>query len=199
MLVPGFRVDELPAETTNLNNLEYAPDGRLFAAGYDGRFHLLRDTDGDGLEDKVDTFSGETSDDYPIGLVVKDGMPHALLSDAIVRFRDTDGDGVPDQRETVAEGWDLPELREHPNLMHRRVDSAMALAAGPDGAWYVTMGSANPANGYWQRKGEGNEWDPKTEKAGGAGYSPDKRRGCLLRLAPDGSVEQLCSGLRYIM
>ena len=69
-----------------LNNIEYAPDGRLFAAGYDGRFHLLRDTDGDGIEDKLDTFSGDTSDNYPLGLVVKDGMPHALLADEIVRF-----------------------------------------------------------------------------------------------------------------
>ena len=57
MLVPGFTVRELPIKLTSLNNLEYAPDGRLFAGGYDGRFHLLRDTDGDGLEDKVDTFS----------------------------------------------------------------------------------------------------------------------------------------------
>ncbi|RYD40729.1 MAG: hypothetical protein EOP85_13770, partial [Verrucomicrobiaceae bacterium] len=96
MLVPGFRVDELKVETTNLNNIEYAPDGRLFAGGYDGRFHLLRDRDGDGIEETLDTFSNETSDNYPVGMVVKEGMPHYLLADEIVRFRDTDGDGVPD-------------------------------------------------------------------------------------------------------
>ena len=61
MLIPGFTVRELPVKLTSLNNVEYAPDGRLFAGGYDGRFHLLRDTDGDGLEDKVDTFSPEPS------------------------------------------------------------------------------------------------------------------------------------------
>jgi putative heme-binding domain-containing protein len=198
MLVPGFRIDELPVETTNLNNLEYAADGRLFAAGYDGRFHLLRDTDQDGLEDRLDTFSPATSDNYPIGLVVKDGMPHAVLSDEIIRFRDGDGDGVPETRETVAKGWDDPLLRDHPGLMHRRVDSALALAAGPDGSWYVTMGSANPGNGYWQ-KAAGDTWSPDTVKAGTPAYTPDKRRGCLLRIAPDGKVEQLNSGLRYIM
>ncbi len=198
MLVPGFTVEELPIRTTNLNNIEYAPDGRLFAGGYDGRFHLLGDTDGDGLEDRIDTFSPETSDNYPLGMVVKDGMPHALLADEIVRFRDTDGDGIPDKRETVAQGWDLPELRNDPNLMHRRVDSAMGLAAGPDGSWYLTMGSANPGNPYWQQA-QGDVWSPDTLKTGPPAYSPDKRRGCLLHIAPDGTVQQLASGLRYIM
>jgi len=199
MLVPGFTLEELPVKVTNLNNIEYAPDGRLFAAGYDGRFHLLRDTNGDDLEDKLDTFSEETSDNYPLGMVVKDGMPHALLSDEIVRFRDTNGDGIPDQRETVAKGWDDPKLRDDPGLMHRRVDSALALAAGPDGSWYITMGSANPGNGYWQ-KAEGDIWAPDAVKTGKPAYTADKRRGCLLRISPDGrKVEQLNSGLRYIM
>lgn len=198
MLVPGFRVDELPVALTNLNNIEYAPDGRLFAGGYDGRFHLLRDTNGDGLEDRVDTLSDATSDNYPLGLVVKDGMPHALLSDEIIRFRDADGDGVPETRESVRHGWDDPKLRDHPNLMHRRVDSAMALAAGPDGSWYITMGSANPGNGYWQ-VADGDVWAPDAAKTGAPEYSPDKRRGCLIRLAPDGTATQLASGLRYIM
>ncbi len=198
MLVPGFRVDELEVETTNLNNVEYAPDGRLFAGGYDGRFHLLRDTDSDGIEDTLDTFSAATSDNFPMGLVVKDGMPHATLGEEIVRFRDTDNDGIPETRETVAKDWDDSELRAEPAIMHRRVDTALALAAGPDGSWYVTMGSANAGNGYWQ-EAHGDVWSPDTLKTGTPRYSPDKRRGCLLRISPDGKVEQLNSGLRYIM
>jgi len=198
MLVPGFTVRELPVRTTNLNNIAYAPDSRLFAAGYDGRFHLLRDTDRDGVEDEVNTFEPKTSDDYPLGMVIKDGMPHALLSDEIVRYRDTNGDGIPDRRESVAKGWDDPELRASPLLMHRRVDSAMALAAGPDDDWYVTMGSANPGNGYWQQA-EGDPFAAGAVKTGRAVYSPDKRRGCLLHLDRHGRVTQLNSGLRYIM
>ena len=84
MLVPGFTVRELPVKLTSLNNIEYAPDGRLFAGGYDGRFHLLRDTDGDGLEDTVDTFSPESSANYPLGMAVKDGEPYAVLTDEVV-------------------------------------------------------------------------------------------------------------------
>lgn len=198
VLVPGFEVHELPVQTTNLNNIEYAPDGRLFAAGYDGRFHVLRDLDDDGLEEDLRTFETRTSDDYPLGMVVKDGMPHALLSDEIVRFRDTDGDGVPDRRESVVKGWDDPELRGDPRIMHRRVDSAMALAAGQDDDWYLTMGSANPGNGYWQIK-KGDPWAAEGEFEGKPAYSPEKLRGCLVRIDRDGKVERLNSGLRYIM
>src|SRR5882672_8285022 len=56
MLVPGFTVRELPLQLRNINNLVYAPDGRLFALGYDGNVHQLKDTDGDGLEDTASYF-----------------------------------------------------------------------------------------------------------------------------------------------
>ena len=187
MLVPGFTVRELPVKLTSLNNIEYAADGRLFAGGYDGRFHLLRDTDGDGLEDKVDTFSPEPSANYPLGMAVKDGEPYAVLTDEVVRWRDTNGDGIPDTRETVVKGFDDPELVKATYLSHRRVDSSMAMAFAPDGALFVAMGNAGYNNPYWK------------DKAGNAHYSPEKRRGCLLRFGADGKAEQLASGLRYIM
>ena len=187
MLVPGFTVRELPVKLTSLNNIEYAPDGRLFAAGYDGRFHVLRDTDGDGMEDKVDTFSPETSANYPLGMTVKDGDVYAVLTDEVIRWRDTNGDGIPDQRETVVKGFDTKELVEAPYLVHRRVDSSMAITFGADGAMYITMGNSAPFNAYWD--------DAKHIPH----YSTDKLRGCLLRFGPDGKMELLASGLRYIM
>ncbi len=58
MLVPGFTVQELPVKLSNINNLRFAPDGRLTALGYDGRIHLLSDSNGDGLEDKSEIFLG---------------------------------------------------------------------------------------------------------------------------------------------
>src|SRR5437660_6647233 len=50
MLVPGFRVEQLPVDLPNINNLRFAKDGRLFALAYDGHVYVLRDTNGDGLE-----------------------------------------------------------------------------------------------------------------------------------------------------
>lgn len=181
MLVPGFTVRELPVGLTNLNNVEYLPDGSLVAGGYDGRFHLLRDTDGDGLEDRVDTLSSEPSANYPLGVAVHEGAAHFVLTDEVIRFVDRDGDGVPETRETVAKGFDDPALAGSPHLMNRRVDSTMALAFGPDDSMYLTFGHSAPVNPWWP------------------GYTTAGRRGSLLRVRPDGTREHLASGLRYVM
>ena len=65
MLVPGFTVRELPVQLRNLNNLVYAPDGRLFALGYDGNVYQLTDTDGDGLEDQATLFFNNDRGEIP--------------------------------------------------------------------------------------------------------------------------------------
>ena len=56
MLLPGFTVRELPVRLPNINNLRFAPDGRLFALGYNGKIYVLRDTDRDGIEDAATVF-----------------------------------------------------------------------------------------------------------------------------------------------
>lgn len=75
MLVPGFTVWELPAKLSNINNLRFTPDGRLTALGYDGRVHILRDTDGDGLEDSAIPFWDKTTLSVPVGMAwSKEGL-----------------------------------------------------------------------------------------------------------------------------
>lgn len=197
LLIPGFTLQELPLKLTSINNLEYAADGRLFAAGYDGRMHLLRDTNGDGLEDESVTFWDKTGPNYPIGMAVKDGEPYVVLTEEIVRFRDTNADGVPDQREALYKGFDDPAMVTAPYLNHRRVDSSLAIAFGPDGACYVGMGNAGYNNPYWQDKFvKGRDGE---KPSGTPHYTPQQRRGCLLRFDKEGKTKQLASGLRYIM
>jgi putative heme-binding domain-containing protein len=195
LLVPGFSVRELPIKLTNLINVEYSPDGQLFAAGYDGRMHLLTDTDGDGLEDQVTTFWDKTGANYPLGMVFHDNAVYVLLSAEIVRFIDTNADKVPDKREIVLKDWDDPKLANHPLILQRRVDYGMGLAIGPDGSIYIGMGNGAYNNGY-MLDSEGKLGDDKDKSY----YDRNNPRGCVLKFSPDGKTkEQILTGVRYLM
>lgn len=188
MFVPGFEVRELPITLTNQNNAEYAPDGRLFTAGYDGRVHLLRDTDGDGLEDEVTALSEETSRDFPLGIVFREGALFITYRNEIARFRDLDGDGVPETRDIAISNWDDPAIATAPMILKARMDFANGLAIGPDDNVYIAMGNAAFQNPY------------RRDASGTALYRPTDRRGCVLRISADGSrVEQIATGLRYVV
>src|SRR4051794_22523526 len=108
MIVPGFSVRELPIDLTNITSLEYAADGKLWALGYDGRIHVLTDTDGDGVEDSskvwwqpkdAKAFRG------PIGLKVTKEGAYVASKGKIWLIKDTDGDGTADTEEVIATGW----------------------------------------------------------------------------------------------
>jgi len=188
MLVPGFVVRELPVKLTNLNNIEYAADGRLFASGYDGRLHELRDTDGDGLEDQVRTFWEKPSDDYPLGMVVRQEGLYVLRRHALLLHLDRDGEGVTEKSEVAATGWRDPEVDKNPLYTHRRVDDALGLALDRDGNIYITLGDANYANAY------------QRDKEGTPHYDGKKRRGCVLKISPDGKRQEIvATGVRFIV
>src|SRR6266478_2664308 len=97
MLVPGFTVQELPVHLSNLNNLRFAPDGRLFALAYDGRIHVLRDTNGDGLEDKDELFWDKPTLSVPVGMALGPEGVFVSSHGKVSLLRDTDGDGKADQ------------------------------------------------------------------------------------------------------
>jgi putative heme-binding domain-containing protein len=178
MVVPGFTVKKLPVTLTNINTLEYAPDGRLFALGYDGRLHVLVDTDGDGLEDTVQPYWYKNEGDFrgPIGLVIAKEGVYVASKGKVSLIRDTDGDGVPDVCETVASGWtEIPQ----------GVDT-IGLALAKDGSLYFGLGCANYANAYLVDKEGKGHYDIKSE------------RGTVLRVSPDRkSREIVCTGVRF--
>src|SRR5437016_9736507 len=68
MLTPGFTIRELPVKLSNINNLRFTANGRLTALGYDGRIHILSDSDGDGLEDEDRVFWDKPTLSVPVGM-----------------------------------------------------------------------------------------------------------------------------------
>ncbi len=178
MLVPGFTVRELPVKLTNINNVEYAPDGRLIALGYDGRIHALTDTDGDGLEDQVKPwwYQGEGDFRGPIGMVIAREGIYVASKGKVTLVRDTDGDGTGDTSEVVATGW---------KEIAQAVDT-VGLALDKDGSLYFGLGCTNFANAFL------------LDKEGKAHYDVKSERGTVQKLAPDRKSRQtVCTGVRF--
>src|SRR5438045_4120444 len=101
MLVPGFTIRELPLSLTNINNLEYSPDGKLFAVAYDGRVHVLTDTDNDGLEDTSKVYySGKPGEiRAPVGMCIRPEGIYVASKGRISLIKDTNHDGAADECE----------------------------------------------------------------------------------------------------
>ena len=184
MFVPGFSVEELPLKMRNLTGLRYRHDGVLVALGYDGRLHLVTDSDGDGREDKSTVFWDKSSLRGPIGMALlpkNDPRGEGVFvasKGKVSLILDKDRDGVADEEIIVAQGW--PEITQN-------VD-AIGLAVDPkDGSIYFGLGTANYANGYLV--------DATTGKAG---YTTSLQNGTIQRVSPDFKKrETYCTGTRF--
>src|SRR5437870_11951398 len=93
MLVPGFTVRELSVRLPNINNLRFAPVGRLTALGYDGRVWLLRDSDGDALEDTAELFWDRPTLIVPVGMAWSTAVPYASSHGKVSLLGGSGGDG----------------------------------------------------------------------------------------------------------
>lgn len=178
MLVPGFTVYELPLKIGNLDNVRYRHDGKLVGLGYDGRIHLLTDTDGDGLEDRTEFFWEERTLRAPIGMDLRTNDVFVASKGKVSVIVDTNGDGRGDEEKVIASGWtELPH----------GVDT-LGLAIHPkDGSVYFGLGCANFVDPYLIDKATGKSQ-----------YRLDSIRGTIQRISPDFSKrETVCTGVRF--
>ena len=184
VFVPGFTARQLPVELSNINNLQYREDGKLYALAYDGTIYLLSDLSGDGLEETAEVFwksEGQlrgpigmdlTPPEYPPGqgvFVTSKGMCSLIV--------DTDGDDRADEQIVVADGW---------KEIGHGVDGLGVAFNKQDGSVWFGIGTQNFTNGYLVNdKGE-------------ADYSLTSERGTILRVAPDFKSRQIaCTGIRF--
>src|SRR5689334_15085909 len=134
MLVPGFTVRELPLELNNINNIVFAPDGRLFVLCYDGNVLQLKDSNGDGLEDTATHFyKNDKNEILPsIGMCWGKNGLYIPGQGRVIHLRDK-GDGTAELR-TVTGGWQPPSSAAGSNL------DSIGVAVDKGGSIYFGLG-----------------------------------------------------------
>jgi putative heme-binding domain-containing protein len=184
MLVPGFTVRELPVSLNNVNNVKYRPDGRLVALGYDGKVHLLTDTNGDRIEDKAGPFWDKETIRAPIGLALtppgyaRGQGVFTAGKGKVVLVVDTNADDRADLEIPVAT-WTEPSEQHG-------VDG-LGVAVDKDDNVYFSLGAASFTGAYLLDKTTGE-----------SRYSLKSERGTILKVSPDFSKREIvCTGIRF--
>jgi len=201
MLAPGFTVRELPVRLSNINNLRFAPDGRLTALGYDGRIFLLRDTDGDGLEDTAEVFWDKATLSVPVGMTWSTRGLYVSSHGKVSLLRDTDGDGKADREEIIASGWPPTDVGSG------GVD-ATAVTLDKEGNVYFGLLVADYSNAYRLRKRKDLKPEERAwlEARGDKGGDPEEtvslydiqsQRGTIQKWSPaTKKLETIATGIR---
>ncbi|HUF60686.1 MAG TPA: hypothetical protein VMN36_01305 [Verrucomicrobiales bacterium] len=184
MLLPGFAVEEVSLKLGNLNGIRYRHDGKLLALGYDGRIHLIQDTDEDGIPDSSSVWWDQDPLRAPVGMALLPaddprGDGAFIASKAkLSLILDRDRDGRAEEEIVAASGW--------PESFHG-VDTLGAAIHPKDGSVYFSIGCANFVDAYL------------LDASGRSQYQIDSPRGTVQRLSPDLKTrETVVTGVRYL-
>ncbi len=183
MLVPGFAARELPVDLTNVNNVKYRDDGKLVALSYAGHIDVLSDSDGDGLEEKVERFwENKGSLVAPIGMALTPkGYPRGdgvfvASKGKVSLIVDVDRDGKADKEIIVAQGW---------KQLPHGVD-ALGVALDEAGNVYFGLGTPDFTNAY------------QIDAKGRAAYNLKNEHGTIQRVSADfRKREIIATGIRF--
>jgi hypothetical protein len=177
-VVPGYEAVRLPTTDEAMpTGLAWSKDGTMFLSSLEGRVWRGRDTDGDGLVDKLTPFAGDLAAPYGLQVVEPGGGNEVDVVNkyGVLRLTDSDGDGTADRIATIASGWG------HTRDYH---DWAVGLPRDLNGNYYVAL----PC-----------EQDNRSEAAA-------HLRGRALKLIPRQptlddprrfALEEFCAGLRF--
>jgi hypothetical protein len=160
--------------------LAWRPDGALVVCSLKGRVWLMRDTDGDGLEDSFTAFTDELA--APYGVVAASDHIDVVNKFGLLRLYDRDGDDFAEHAELIASGWG------HTADYH---DWAVGLVAEPAGSYVIATAcqqdERSPAAAHW--RGEVLRLRPEPGRSGRSAS----------RLPLRCSVEPISTGHRFPM
>lgn len=171
-----YKVYQLPISkgVTILNPIQITmgPGQMLFGANQTGEVYILKDSDGDGLEDEAALYCNisEAGLRSPAGFAFRGDTVYIGASQAIRAYLDKDKDGVAD---TSWVFFDKIPHSEHP------YEWTSGLCFGPDGWLYCSLTT--------------DSWNA------GASTDPKAYRGSLIKISPDGKIsERIATGLRSV-
>jgi cytochrome c2 len=167
--VPGFEVVRLPLDHGIMPTaITHLADGTMMVCSLKGHVYAVKDSDGDGVEDKLVLFEEGLA--APYGIIADTNGRDVIVAHKpeLLRLRDTDRDGRADVREVFVTGWGYSDDYH---------DWTFGIVRDSRGRLYIGLGSDYANKG---RPTEISRW-----------------RGTVLRVDPAGQITPMGHAFRY--